>query len=78
MLTGLKVSSLLRKCVFCIPECVFYTFCLAESGKPKKMKFLKCKNETYQRVDEKKEVIRLVMFTPKAMFITISKMDHFL
>ena len=31
-----------------------------------------------QRVDEKNWVIRLVMFTPKVMVITVSKMAYFI
>ena len=31
-----------------------------------------------QRVDEKNNVIRLVMFTPKVMVIRMSKMAHFM
>ena len=45
-------------------------------------KFLKCKNEIYQRiistqrVDVKNDVIRPVMFTSKVMVIRVSKMAH--
>ena len=75
-LSGLKVPSLVRKCVFYRPE-------LTGKWVPHEteIKFLKCKNiltGKAQRVDEKKGVIRLVMFTPRVMVIKISKMAHFL
>ena len=46
-------------------------------------KFLKCKNEIYQRIELKEKmrkigVIRLVMFTPRVMVIKMSKMTHFM
>ena len=43
-------------------------------------KFLECKNKIYQRielkVDEKNDIIRLLMFTSKVIVIRMSKMAH--
>ena len=43
-------------------------------------KLLECKNKIYQRielkVDEKNDIIRLLMFTSKVMVIRMSKMAH--
>ena len=70
MLTGLKVSSLVR-------NCAFYRSELTGKWGPHgtEIKFLKFKMKYIaQRVDEKNEIIRLVMFTPRVMVIKMSKM----
>ena len=69
-LTGLIVSLLVRKCIFYRPE---LTGKLGphETG----IKFLKFKSEMCQQIELKeKEVIRLVMFTPRVMVIKMSRM----
>ena len=74
MLTGLKVTSLVQKCLFYRPELT------GKSGlHGTEIKFLKLKSwnvstDRAQRIHEKKWVIRLVMFTPRVMVIKTSKM----
>ena len=75
-MSGLKMSSLVRKCVFYKPK-------LTGKWVPHRteIKFLKFNNiltDRAQRVDEKNGVIRLVIFTPRVMVIKISKMAHFM
>ena len=75
-MSGLKVSSIVRKCVFQRPE-------RTEKWVPHgtAIKLLKFKTEIYygaQRVDEKNGVNRQVMFTPRVMVIKMSKMAHFM
>ena len=75
-MSGLKVSSLVRKFVFYRPE-------LTGKWIPHgtEIKFLKFKNiltDRAQRVDEKNGVIHLFMFTPRVMVIKISKKAHFM
>ena len=70
-MSGLKVSSLLQKCLFYRPE-------LTGKWVPHRIeiKFLKVKNilkGRVQRVHKKNEVIRLVIYTPSFMVIKISK-----
>ena len=74
MLTGLKVSSLVR-------NCAFYRSELTGKWGPHgtEIKFLKFKMKYIaQRVDEKNGIIRLVMFAPRVMIIKMSKMAHFM
>ena len=57
------------------------TYCKVGNQWDWHFKFLKCKNEIIttdraQRVDEKNDVICLVMFTSKVMVIRMSKMAH--
>ena len=57
------------------------TYCKVGNQWDWQFKFLKCKNEIIttdraQRVDEKNDVICLVMFTSKVMVIRMSKMAH--
>ena len=75
-MSGLKVSSLVWKCVFYRPE-------LTGKWVPHgtEIKFLKFKTKMYQRIDLKecmRGIIGRVMFTPRVMVIKISKMTHFM
>ena len=65
--------------------CILQTRTYWKVGTPWTLNFkiLKCKNKNIstdraQRVNEKNEVIRLVMFTSTVMVIKISKMAHFM
>ena len=74
LLTGLKVSSLVR-------NCAFYRSELTGKWGPygTEIKFLKFKMKYIaQRVDEKNGIIHLVMFAPRVMIIKMSKMAHFM
>ena len=57
MLTGLKVPSLVRKCVFYRPELT------GKSGPHgNEIKFLKFKTETYQRIELKEYMRKMASF----------------
>ena len=77
-MSGLKVSSLVKKCVFYRPE-------LTGKRTPHgtEIKFLKFKTkgklkDRAQIIDKKNGVIRLVMFTPRVMVIKMSKIADFM
>ena len=75
-MSGLKVSSIMSKCIFYRPE---LTGKWVSHGT--EIKFLKFKTEMYKRIGLKEcmtGVIQLVMFTPRVMVIKISKMAHFM
>ena len=77
-MSDLKLSSLVRKCVFYRPELAGM---LVPHGTLKLRFWIqnwsKLKDRA-QRVDQKKGVIRLVMFTPRVMAIKMSKMAGFM
>ena len=69
MLTGLKMPSLVCKCVFCRPEQIAKNFKMQKSNIPMDRPW---------RVDDKNGVIYLViMFTPGVMIIKMSKNGSF-
>ena len=77
-MSDLKLSSLVRKCVFYRPELAGM---LVPHGTLKLRFWIqnwsKLKDRA-QRVDQKKGVIHLVMFTPRVMAIKMSKMADFM
>ena len=75
MLIGLKVSSLVLKCVFCRRE---LTGKLVPPHETESLSFWNAKMYRAERVDGKNDAIHLVMFSPKVMVIRIWKMTHFM
>ena len=75
-MSGLKVSSLVRKCVFYRSDLTGKR--VAHGTKIKLLKFKNILTNKAQRVVEENEVICLVIFSPRAMVIKISKMAHFM
>ena len=71
-MSGLKMSSLVRKCVFYKPKLTGKR--VPHGTEIKILKFNNVLTDRAQRVDEKNGVIRLVIFTARVMVIKISKM----
>ena len=75
-MSGLKVPSLVRKCVFYRPDLTGKR--VAHGTKIKLLKFKNILTNKAQRVVEGNEVICLVIFSPRVMVIKISRMAHFM
>ena len=75
-MSGLKVSSLVRKCVFYRSDLTGKR--VAHGTKINLLKFKNILTNKAQRVVEENEVICLIIFSPRAMVIKISKMAHFM
>ena len=75
-MSGLKVSSLVRKYVFYRPDLTGKR--VAHGTKIKLLKFKNILTNKAQRVVEGNEVICLVIFSPRVMVIKISRMAHFM
>ena len=75
-MSGLKVSSLVRKCVFYRSDLTGKR--VAHGTKIKLLKFTNILTNKSQRVVEENEVICLLIFNPRVIVFKISKMAHFM
>ena len=75
-MSGLKVSSLVRKCVFYRSDLTGKR--VAHGTKIKLLKFTNILTNKSQRVVEGNEVICLLIFNPRVIVFKISKMAHFM
>ena len=75
-MSGLRVSSLVRKCGFYRPDLTGKW--VTHGNKIKLLNFKNILTNKAQRVVEENEVICPVIFSPKVMVIKISKMVHFM